>query len=73
MCITVGTEVKGNVCVCVCVSTHLIRIVFQRAVVAHVSYSIQICVSLVNIVHIWAVVFLIQYAWGMNTDTSAQM
>lgn len=39
--------------------THLIRIMFQGAVVTHVSHSIQICVPLVNIVHIGAVVFLI--------------
>lgn len=40
--------------------THLIGIMFQGAVVTHVSHSIQICVPLVNIVHVGAVVFLIQ-------------
>lgn len=40
--------------------THLIGIMFQGAVVTHVSHSVQICVPLVNIVHVWAVVLLIQ-------------
>lgn len=51
-----------------CVSTHLIGIMFQRAIVAHVSHSVQICVFLVDIVHIGAVVLLIQYAWGINRN-----
>lgn len=42
--------------------THLIGIMFQRAVVAHVSNSIQVCVPLVNVVHVGAVVFLVQNA-----------
>lgn len=42
-------------------STHLIRIMFQRTVVAHVSYSVQICVPLVHVVHEGTVVLLIQY------------
>lgn len=57
-------------CVCVAVSTHLIRIMFQRAIVAHVSHSVQICVSLVDVVHIGAVVLLVQYPWGMNGNVS---
>lgn len=40
--------------------THLIGIMFQGAVVTHVPDSIQVCVLLVDIVHVGAVVFLIQ-------------
>lgn len=40
--------------------THLIGIMFQGAVVTHVADSIQVCVLLVDIVHVGAVVFLIQ-------------
>lgn len=54
--------VKGGVYV----STHLIRIMFQRAVITHVSHSVQICVFLVDIVHIGAVVLLVHNAWGIN-------
>lgn len=61
-------EVEGNgkwcfLCVRVYVSTHLIGIMFQRAVITHISHTIQICVSLVNIVDIGTVVLLIQNAW----------
>lgn len=44
-------------------STDLIRIMFKRTVVTHVSHTIEICVSLINIVHIGTIVLLIQYAW----------
>lgn len=47
------------------VSTHLIGIMFQGAIVTHVSHSVQVCISLINIVNIGAVVLLIQYAWRM--------
>lgn len=59
---------KGNVYVHV--STHLIRIMFQWAIVAHVSHSIQICVSLVNVVDIGTVVLFIQYACGINRNVT---
>lgn len=38
---------------------------FQRAVVTHISHSVQVCISLVNIVHIGAVVLFIQDACGI--------
>lgn len=44
-------------------STHLIRVMFQRAVVTHVSNPVQICVSLVDIVHVGTVVLFIKYAY----------
>lgn len=59
------SEVEGNG-----VSTHLIWIMFQRAIVTHVSHSIQIRVSLVHVVHVGAVVLLIQNACG---DSSVNM
>lgn len=62
-------EVEANGegrCVCVRVSTHLIGIMLQRTVIAHVSHSVQICVSLVHIVHIGTVVLLVQYTWELN-------
>lgn len=55
---------KGGVCVHV--STHLIGIMLQRTVIAHVSHSVQICVSLVHIVHIGTVVLLVQYTWELD-------
>jgi len=79
-------EVEGNgegrclcvwmcvcLCVCGCESTHLIRIMFQRAVVAHVSHPVQICVFLVHIVHVRAVVLFIQYACRMNENVSNEI
>lgn len=46
-------------------STHLIGIMLQRAVITHVSHSVQIRVSLVNVVHVGTVVLLIQNSWKM--------
>lgn len=62
-CWRVRRKEKGKGGVCVCVSTHLIGIMFQRAVITHVSHSVQIRVSLVNVVYVGTVVLLIQYAW----------
>lgn len=42
--------------------THLIGIMLQRAVITHVSHSVQVCVPLVDIVNVGAVVFLVQNA-----------
>lgn len=44
-------------------ATHLVRVVLQRAVVTVVTNSIPVGVSLVNVVHVWTVVLLIQNAW----------
>lgn len=49
---------------------HLIRIMFKRTVVTHVSNTIEVCVSLVNIVHIGTVVLFIQYAWKTMDSTT---
>lgn len=54
------------------VSTHLIGIMFQGTIVTHVSHSVQVCISLVNIVNIWAVVLLIQYAWRMIVNKQCE-
>lgn len=54
------------------VSTHLIGIMFQGTVVTHVSHSVQVCISLVNIVNIGAVVLLIQYAWRMIVNKQCE-
>lgn len=60
-------EAEGNGKGCLrLVSTHLIGIIFQRTVITHVSHSIQICVSLVNIVYIGTVILLIQYSWHVE-------
>lgn len=50
-------------------STHLIRIMFERTVVTHVSDAIEVCVSLANIVNIGTVVLLIQFAWETMENT----
>lgn len=54
------------------VSTHLIRIMFKRTVVTHVSYTIKVRVPLVNIVHVGTVVLLIQYAWETIKNTQSK-
>ena len=46
--------------------THLVRVVFQRTVVTHVSHTVQVGVSLVHVVDIRAVVFLIQNTCWTN-------
>lgn len=42
---------------------------FQGTVVTHVSHTIEVCVSLINIVHIGTIVLLIQYAWKIIENT----
>lgn len=42
---------------------HLVRVVLQRAVVTVVTDSVPVSVSLVSVVHVWAVILLIQNAW----------
>lgn len=50
-------------------ATDLIRIMFKRTVVTHVSHTIEVCVSLINIVYIGTIVLLIQYAWKTKENT----
>lgn len=45
---------------------------FKRAVVTHVSDTIEVRVPLVDIVHIGTVVLLIQYAWGTLKNTQSK-
>jgi len=60
----------GGSCVTVhAMYTHLIGIMFQRAVVTHVPHAVQIRVALVHVVHVGTVVLLVQNAWKQHTRT----